>query len=334
MWTCLLQAAAAAGLSRLEVLKARAAAVAAGGYAPLAGEPGAAADAETGLEAGKGGRTWLSLFSDAAVYVWPESAALKVRRPGRTHESLCILVLKCSACTVNADPGHGFTFSRPFKASLSPAYTFASLHSIQTVQRLTTYRFIRSQARVVLCLVLVLLMRVLNLGVPILYKRLVDRLAGASAVGPEGRPSFWDLVRTFLRLLFDYVILFWLFPFYVVCPNLYKRLVDWQVGASAAGPEGHPSFYNPVRAVFPLKARRGAISSVFFTFCGMRGAMILDRWILPVVTLSMYPVSLHHGIHRVTSGSDIYLPIGQTRGFSVPGWRLGRLSASLMMQPC
>jgi ATP-binding cassette subfamily B (MDR/TAP) protein 6 len=50
--------------------------------------------------------------------------------------------------------------------------------------------------RVLLCVVLLVAMRVINLAVPITYKRLVDQLAGASTSGVPGeRPNFWQLLQ-------------------------------------------------------------------------------------------------------------------------------------------
>jgi hypothetical protein len=49
--------------------------------------------------------------------------------------------------------------------------------------------------RVLLCVVLLLIMRVLNLAVPITYKKLVDQLADATAMPPGQRPPFSTLIR-------------------------------------------------------------------------------------------------------------------------------------------
>eukprot|EP00879_Flechtneria_rotunda_P018678 GHRR01019601.1.p1 GENE.GHRR01019601.1~~GHRR01019601.1.p1 ORF type:complete len:623 (+),score=198.83 GHRR01019601.1:173-2041(+) len=51
------------------------------------------------------------------------------------------------------------------------------------------------RVRVLLCVLLLLLMRVVNLAVPITYKRLVDQLASATAAPPEDRPSFMQLLK-------------------------------------------------------------------------------------------------------------------------------------------
>lgn len=51
------------------------------------------------------------------------------------------------------------------------------------------------QVRVLLCVVLIVLMRLLNLAVPITYKKLVDQLAAATAAGPGDKPSFMELVK-------------------------------------------------------------------------------------------------------------------------------------------
>jgi hypothetical protein len=51
------------------------------------------------------------------------------------------------------------------------------------------------RVRVFLCVVLLFLMRVLNLAVPITYKKLVDQLADASAAPPGQRPPFITLLK-------------------------------------------------------------------------------------------------------------------------------------------
>lgn len=51
------------------------------------------------------------------------------------------------------------------------------------------------QLRVVLCVLLLVLMRGLNLAVPITYKKLVDQLAAATSASPEDRPSFKSLLE-------------------------------------------------------------------------------------------------------------------------------------------
>lgn len=51
------------------------------------------------------------------------------------------------------------------------------------------------RVRVFLCVVLLVLMRGLNLAVPITYKKLVDQLAEASAAPPGQRPSFMALLK-------------------------------------------------------------------------------------------------------------------------------------------
>jgi hypothetical protein len=48
---------------------------------------------------------------------------------------------------------------------------------------------------VFLCVVLLVLMRGLNLAVPITYKKLVDQLAAATAAPPGERPSFMHLLK-------------------------------------------------------------------------------------------------------------------------------------------
>ncbi len=45
------------------------------------------------------------------------------------------------------------------------------------------------------CVLLLLLMRALNLAVPIAYKRLVDQLAAATSAPPDQRPSFRSLLE-------------------------------------------------------------------------------------------------------------------------------------------
>jgi ATP-binding cassette subfamily B (MDR/TAP) protein 6 len=51
------------------------------------------------------------------------------------------------------------------------------------------------QFRVLLCVLLLVVMRVLNLAVPISYKKLVDQLAEATAA-PQGlKPSFMKLLK-------------------------------------------------------------------------------------------------------------------------------------------
>jgi hypothetical protein len=49
--------------------------------------------------------------------------------------------------------------------------------------------------RVLACVGLLLLMRVINLAVPISYKRLVDQLAAATSAAPGHRPGFWELLK-------------------------------------------------------------------------------------------------------------------------------------------
>lgn len=49
--------------------------------------------------------------------------------------------------------------------------------------------------RVFLCVVLLVLMRGLNLAVPITYKKLVDQLAAATAAPAGQKPSFMDLLK-------------------------------------------------------------------------------------------------------------------------------------------
>jgi len=51
------------------------------------------------------------------------------------------------------------------------------------------------RVRVFLCVVLLVLMRVLNLAVPITYKKLVDQLAAATAAPAGQKPSFMDLLK-------------------------------------------------------------------------------------------------------------------------------------------
>eukprot|EP00878_Enallax_costatus_P015689 GHUV01016437.1.p1 GENE.GHUV01016437.1~~GHUV01016437.1.p1 ORF type:complete len:820 (+),score=192.83 GHUV01016437.1:571-3030(+) len=51
------------------------------------------------------------------------------------------------------------------------------------------------QLRVLLCVLLLVLMRILNLAVPITYKKLVDQLAAATSAAPDDRPSLRKLVE-------------------------------------------------------------------------------------------------------------------------------------------
>ncbi len=51
------------------------------------------------------------------------------------------------------------------------------------------------QMRVFACVVLLLAMRVLNVAVPVFYKKLVDRLAAAASSPAATRPSFLDLLK-------------------------------------------------------------------------------------------------------------------------------------------
>jgi hypothetical protein len=48
---------------------------------------------------------------------------------------------------------------------------------------------------VFLCVVLLVLMRGLNLAVPITYKKLVDQLAAATSAPADQRPSFMELLK-------------------------------------------------------------------------------------------------------------------------------------------
>lgn len=51
------------------------------------------------------------------------------------------------------------------------------------------------QLRVILCVVLLVIMRCLNLAVPITYKKLVDQLAAATAAAPGSKPSLKSLLE-------------------------------------------------------------------------------------------------------------------------------------------
>jgi hypothetical protein len=48
---------------------------------------------------------------------------------------------------------------------------------------------------VLLCVILLVLIRGLNLAVPITYKKLVDQLAAATAAGEGQRPTFMQLLK-------------------------------------------------------------------------------------------------------------------------------------------
>ena len=49
--------------------------------------------------------------------------------------------------------------------------------------------------RVFACVGLLVLMRFINLAVPISYKRLVDQLAAATSAPPGERADFWELLK-------------------------------------------------------------------------------------------------------------------------------------------
>lgn len=85
VWTSMLQLMLSVLLTYMEFQKARHVAAAAEGYTQLPDMEAAAAAAP-----GDGGRTWISLFVDACLYVWPEDFGLKVRRCGAGRCNVCL----------------------------------------------------------------------------------------------------------------------------------------------------------------------------------------------------------------------------------------------------